>query len=77
MPTIPSLPGPGRVITAAGSLTHKVVSSGISAASSGLGLAQSIVDRLPGAPDSAGDAATIGANPQRRYRSAGSRNLAR
>ena len=66
---LPSIPHPGRVVTTAGSLAHKVLTGGLT-------IAQSLVDRLPGAP-ARPDASSIGANPQRRYRSAGSRNLAR
>lgn len=75
MPSIPALPAPGRVVTAAGSQVHKVLSTGISVASSGLTVAQSVVDRIPGA-EHAG-AADIGVNPKRRHGSAASRSLAR
>lgn len=65
-----SIPGPGRVVTTTGSLAHKVLSGGLS-------VAQSLVDRLPGAPGGAPDAGAIGSNPERRYGSAGSRSLTR
>lgn len=66
---MPTIPGPGRVVTTAGSLAHKVLTGGLT-------LAQSLVDRLPGAPASP-DPGAIGSNPRRRYGSAGSRDLTR
>jgi len=71
MPQLPSLrlPRLDRVVITAGALAHKVLTGGLT-------VAQSMVDRLPGAPERP-DPSGIGANPQRRYRSAGSRNLAR
>lgn len=74
---MPTIPGPGRVVTSVGSLAHRVLSSGISVAASGLNVAQSVVDRIPGAERSDADASEIGSNPKRQYGSKGSRNLAR
>jgi len=69
LPSLRSLPRPDRVVTTAGAVAHRVLTGGLT-------VAQSVVDRLPGAP-ARPDPSTIGANPRRRYRSAGSRNLGR
>ena len=63
------LPTPGRVVSAAGTLAHKLVPGGLS------------LGRLTGRPaqdrpDVEPRADAIGANPVRRYGSASSRNLA-
>ena len=71
-----SVPNPasvlGGTVERVGGLAHRVLTKGLSGA-------QSVVDRLPGAPADGGPStgARIGANPQRRYGSGGSRSLAR
>jgi hypothetical protein len=81
------LPTPRRVVSVAVNAVHRAMTGGLGVLAGGLGLLAGRAARRTGAPeaDRAPAARTgtedtvsaIGANPSRRYRSAGSRALAK